>query len=1045
MVSVFAQTDTLILSPVNNLLLNNYNLRKMAVDKENNLWFGTDKGIVKFDGNDLTVFEKKEGDSNTLSINSLGCIFFDKDDNLYVFGVSAYIDFLNTRTGKVSRLNITLRDEDISKRSFPWVFSSIYIENDSSLWAGVFNVGFLHFNRYTSKTTYYSIPKKYDFQNGEVYIIKRDIDNKDNLWLATDDGIYSFNKKTEKLTRNFRCSNSRDSTNADLRIFNMDTETKDTIWFTSNDLGFACYDVKSGVYTMLYDKDEKTGRIIKHDININELQRKNDHEIYMTSEEATPGVFNTRDHTYNYFTKLRDQYPAIQQKHYLADKLGNFWSLAFYQLYKGGKSNRKLQTVMCPNKDRRYYSDIFKLAVWNKKINGYYFVFDERKEVLVMNKDMKAVGSIPVDFKNPEDPNDGPDILDALLDKNGRLWLCGSTIWIYDSISKMLIPVTTPQKIDFTSMEFQNMQPRGDYIYFQPSKYSFNAIYRININTFNCDSVSLPKEITSDSTTMNQWDKRMDVLEMDKKGEVVYLCYGLSLYQFNLLTKKVRKIITYPPVDKEVKGYQHFYNMFWYKLDDLQNLWVATLEGIQIYDPVTLHVVKQIPKEKDAYPLELFHADKEKIMCYLYSNGVILYDYINNRQFRLTLTDGLATIFNSGITVSNNTLFIGAFDYFHWASFSDIISDKYKRRCYLSKITVFNQTFTTDSLPEYLHTLTLPHNKNSISLTFSATEFDEPEILEYRYKLTGIDKDWVYANYLTRTTSYNSLKPGHYTFLANIKNTDGTWSNDGANLNITIVPAWWQTILFKILVAVVIAAVIFLFVRWRVKSVRKQEQLNGKYEKELLELEAKALRAQMNPHFIFNCMNSIKSLIQKNEQEKAVTYLTIFSKLIRTIFQNSDKREITLYDEIETCKLYTQLESMRFSNKFNYTFNIDEMIDLKSVMVPALIIQPFIENAIWHGILPKEDGGSLVVTVHKTDHTISCIVDDDGVGRTISKQNKFLSTDYSHQSKGEHLTQARLDLDNLLNEKNARIEIIDKKDKDTSSSGTIVILSFTES
>ena len=104
------------------------------------------------------------------------------------------------------------------------------------------------------------------------------------------------------------------------------------------------------------------------------------------------------------------------------------------------------------------------------------------------------------------------------------------------------------------------------------------------------------------------------------------------------------------------------------------------------------------------------------------------------------------------------------------------------------------------------------------------------------------------------------------------------------NLSINIVPAWWQTAWFKIIYSALVIA-IYLFIIWRVKSVRKQEQLKGKYEKELLELEAKAFRAQMNPHFIFNCMNSIKSFIQKNEQTKAIIYLTTFSKLIRTIFQ----------------------------------------------------------------------------------------------------------------------------------------------------------------
>lgn len=224
----------------------------------------------------------------------------------------------------------------------------------------------------------------------------------------------------------------------------------------------------------------------------------------------------------------------------------------------------------------------------------------------------------------------------------------------------------------------------------------------------------------------------------------------------------------------------------------------------------------------------------------------------------------------------------------------------------------------------------------------------------------------------------------------------------------------------------------------------EKEKISAQHIKEVHELEAKALRAQMNPHFIFNCMNSIKALIQKNEQEKSILYLTTFSKLIRTIFQNSDKREISLFDEIETCRLYAQLESMRFSNKFSYAFDIDATLDLKSVMVPALIVQPYIENAIWHGIMPKEEGGSVTVTVSKTDGSICCTIDDDGIGREMSKQNKFLINGSSHESKGVRLTQARLDLDNLLNERNARIAIIDKKDANDKFCGTTVVLSFDE-
>ena len=184
-----------------------------------------------------------------------------------------------------------------------------------------------------------------------------------------------------------------------------------------------------------------------------------------------------------------------------------------------------------------------------------------------------------------------------------------------------------------------------------------------------------------------------------------------------------------------------------------------------------------------------------------------------------------------------------------------------------------------------------------------------------------------------------------------------------------------QELELVIIIAAILISIISFLIWHRIRQLRLKhkmileqkevEKLNAKHEKELLELEAKALRAQMNPHFIFNCMNSIKSLIQQKDEDKAVTYLTTFSKLFRTVLQNSDKREITFFDEIETCRLYTQLESMRFDNKFNYRFNIDETIDLKSLLVPALIIQPFIENAIWHGIMPKEEGGYVSVSVKK--------------------------------------------------------------------------------
>jgi sensor histidine kinase YesM len=255
--------------------------------------------------------------------------------------------------------------------------------------------------------------------------------------------------------------------------------------------------------------------------------------------------------------------------------------------------------------------------------------------------------------------------------------------------------------------------------------------------------------------------------------------------------------------------------------------------------------------------------------------------------------------------------------------------------------------------------------------------------------------------------------------------------------------SFFQTTLFFV-VYMAITSLLKLSKSWFIVSeLQKQlflaEKLRSAHDKELLELEAKALRAQMNPHFIFNCLNSIKALIQNDDKQKATAYLTTFSKLIRTLFQNSDKRQISLFDEIETCRLYIQLEAMRLEDKLNYNFTIDPNIDLKSVMVPALIIQPFIENAIWHGIVPK-GGGTINVSINQNADAIICQVDDDGIGRELSKLNKPV-TPVIHESKGVHLSQARIDLEKKLNESQAYIKIIDKNENDKAN-GTRVILTF---
>jgi len=211
-------------------------------------------------------------------------------------------------------------------------------------------------------------------------------------------------------------------------------------------------------------------------------------------------------------------------------------------------------------------------------------------------------------------------------------------------------------------------------------------------------------------------------------------------------------------------------------------------------------------------------------------------------------------------------------------------------------------------------------------------------------------------------------------------------------------------------------------------------------QRKMTEVEMQALRAQMNPHFIFNCLNSINRYIVKSDQATASYYLTKFAKLIRLILDNSNNKNVILSHELEALKLYIEMEALRFDKKFTYRITIDNEVNADSIEVPPLIIQPYVENAIWHGLLHKETPGCLNISLSMPEENmLQCIIEDDGVGRQKAKELKS-KTATTRKSLGLKLTGNRLTLLNKYAELNASIDIIDLKQRDGEASGTKVIL-----
>jgi tetratricopeptide (TPR) repeat protein len=219
------------------------------------------------------------------------------------------------------------------------------------------------------------------------------------------------------------------------------------------------------------------------------------------------------------------------------------------------------------------------------------------------------------------------------------------------------------------------------------------------------------------------------------------------------------------------------------------------------------------------------------------------------------------------------------------------------------------------------------------------------------------------------------------------------------------------------------AITIFIFYTRRKDAIEKKKE--AEFNTQVADTEMKALRAQMNPHFIYNSLNSINDYIDKHDTAKATLYTTKFAKLMRMILENSEQKEIPIADDLKALELYMQLEALRMNNKFDYQIDVDEDIDQENTLIPPLILQPFVENSIWHGISKKQDNGKIWIHIKKEGNMITCIVEDNGIGMHESANSRTEEDILHRKSLGMKITNARIDIINKLKKSRAVVTLSD--------------------
>ncbi|HEX2629078.1 MAG TPA: histidine kinase, partial [Chitinophagaceae bacterium] len=474
-------------------------------------------------------------------------------------------------------------------------------------------------------------------------------------------------------------------------------------------------------------------------------------------------------------------------------------------------------------------------------------------------------------------------------------------------------------------------------------------------------------------------------------------------------------------------------------------IYAGGYNGVHIIKPGE-HVVSRTLGKADGLESEYISGllcDQSGKMWIIGNRGLARYDPVNGSIQTFDAKDGVIQANHkesSYYLAPDGEIFIGTEAGFNHFYPSNLRVTEYPLNVFITGVQAPDTLINTLSSGS----IVFPHNENTLVFQYLTVDFKLANFIQYRYKLEGFDTGYVYAG-KQRQARYTNLQAGKYTFIVEASSNGKDWYKTNNPVGFTIRKAFWKTWWFRVTVIALLVAIAYSFYRYRINRINKEARLRSDYEIKLNELENSALRTQMNPHFIFNSLNTINSFVNSNDRVQANQYISKFSKLVRLILDHSREKKIVLKDELEVAELYMQLEQIRFEGKFSFSINVSG-VDSSVTDVPPLIIQPFVENAILHGLLPLDRPGVLKIDVKKEGDLLLCSIEDNGIGREAAKMLKQRSG-YNRKSHGMEITLKRIELFNKEHKQQLPVDILDLKDDKGEAAGTrvIIMLPYVES
>ncbi|CCG52508.1 Two-component system sensor histidine kinase [Flavobacterium indicum GPTSA100-9 = DSM 17447] len=903
-------------------------------DKDNFMWFATDKGLCQFNGYTFQYFSQ---DGMTSKAGS--CIKQDAFGRIWYENFDGYLYYVEKN--QLKKLN---QNKSIGYFKYGIIQNQLYIINKNTV--DIYDLKTLslikkiELNTEDNKYIFFSDNTIYVFANQLIVIHDDHIQQKIDL---PKDFSENFNSILVEKTKNGLLIGSKFSNYCYLfsnnQFIKKELNLENTIvqnlsW--CNNKNWLC--TTTGIIEMDYELGTK--RTFFDGTNISYIYKTKNNNYWIST--LTEGLFYIED----FDTQLISSQESLT-------------TLCFKneQLIVGTKNDKILALkkkqfkTIFTGKDNHQMGQVF----YDKLSNQLYFT---SSKFGVLNSELKLTKELPIAVKSVC-AVDHKYIAFAASSSSGLIKTNENSKSEWDLVYKAFI-------------ELKNLNYNNIVINAKGKSTAFDSInktiyFATNNGLFYIGQNGLLSELKYKNTSLN-------ITKLSYEKGKIYACNGdLNLYQIN---KNIISEINFPTIIQK-----------------------DNVEKTILKDRLLFIITNKYIFEYD------LSSKKLKQIIHINSNIEVNDIIIKNNCYYISTNRGLI-IRNQEVYNRSNPTFV------------------------IKHITVNNQVIKKFKLND------LSYNENNIHIIYrflSPTPFEEHELL---YKIN--ESQWQKADVLNPELVLNSLNHGSYTieFVLNsdFKNT--------TKIHFKINRPFWLQFPFIFGASLTILALLYWLYRSNIKKIQKRNQLildKINLEKNVNQTKLKAIKSQMNPHFFYNALNTLQSYILSNEKKEAVEYLSKFSNLTRTILEMTEKDWITISDEIKTLALYLDIEKARFEGDLTYTITIDPSIDTELIKIPSMLIQPYVENAIKHGLLHKKEEKILTIEFLKIENNLIIKIDDNGIGRVKSNAlNKIKNK--NHQSFATDALQNRISLLNQYTNKNISIETIDKYTITKQASGTTVII-----